>query len=77
MPVPDTIPYPWPYDDEAGLAPRRCALVLVGLQEQWRGLDADNVWNVDLFRRQRPRPACSRFSASPDIMTPSHVEFTA
>lgn len=41
MPVADTIPYPWPYDDEAGLAPSRCALVIVGLQERWRALDTD------------------------------------
>ena len=41
MPVADTIPYPWPYDDDAGLAPSRCALVIVGLQERWRALDTN------------------------------------
>jgi nicotinamidase-related amidase len=39
VPVADTIPYPWPFDGEPGLAPARCALVLVGLQEHWRRLD--------------------------------------
>jgi nicotinamidase-related amidase len=43
VPVADTIPYPWPYDDEAGLAPSRCALVIVGLQERWRLLDTDSA----------------------------------
>jgi nicotinamidase-related amidase len=41
VPVADTIPYPWPYDDDAGLTPSRCALVIVGLQERWRALDTD------------------------------------
>jgi nicotinamidase-related amidase len=43
VPVADTIPYPWPYDDESGLVARRCALVIVGLQERWRALDTDSA----------------------------------
>jgi nicotinamidase-related amidase len=43
VPVADTIPYPWPYDAESGLAPSRMALVLVGVQAQWRALDTDRA----------------------------------
>jgi nicotinamidase-related amidase len=41
--VADTIPYPWPYDGEAGLDPSRTALVVTGAQERWTALDTDGA----------------------------------
>jgi nicotinamidase-related amidase len=57
VPVAETIPYPWPYDDDAGLVPSRCALVIVGLQERWRALDTDSAVEriVELARVLRTR----------------------
>jgi biuret amidohydrolase len=44
--VDDTIPYPWPFDGEAGLDPRRAALVVCGLQRRWVSPEADAVATV-------------------------------
>jgi nicotinamidase-related amidase len=41
--VADTIPYPWPYDGGAGLAPARTALVVTGAQRRWIALDHDGA----------------------------------
>ena len=41
--VADTIPYPWPYDGTAGLAPSRTALVVTGAQARWTALDHDGA----------------------------------
>ena len=39
MSLSDSVPYPWPYDGAAGLAPDRVALVVCGAQRCWAHLD--------------------------------------
>ncbi len=39
MSLSDSVPYPWPFDGDAGLAPERTALVLCGAQRCWAELD--------------------------------------
>jgi nicotinamidase-related amidase len=43
LPVLDSTPYPWPYDDPDGLDPARGALVLTGVQRCWAALDTTDV----------------------------------
>ena len=54
--VADTIPYPWPFDGSAGLAPARTALVVCGLQQHWAstndGAAAMLVHLADVLRQQ-------------------------
>ncbi len=55
--VADTIPYPWPYDGAAGLAPARTALVVTGAQRRFSILDHDGALDdivelADALRRR-------------------------
>jgi nicotinamidase-related amidase len=43
LPVAGTVPYPWPFDADAGVEPHRFALVVTGAQRRWTTLDAGGV----------------------------------